>query len=104
MAWKRPLTDFSVQVNGYPIDDYTYLKAPASVTYTLEYEMQAARVEMGLTLAEFDALPGNPCWVDVDNPTLSKSDILIIYRRNKAIPSVMSDAQARDAQRKRRGR
>jgi hypothetical protein len=93
-----------VTVNGYPIDDYTYLKAPAAVTYTLEYEMQAARVEMGLSLAEFDGLPGNSCWSDPDNPTLSKSDVLIIYRRNKAIPAVMSDAQSRDAQRKRRGR
>lgn len=96
-------SDFQVQANGYPIDDYTYLKAPASVTYTLEFEMQTARVEMGLTLDEFDALPGNPCWVKWENPTLSKADVLMIYRRNRAIPAVMSDAQNREAKKKRRG-
>jgi hypothetical protein len=93
-----------VQVNGYPIDEYTYQKAPAAVTYTLEFEMQTARVEMGLSMQEFDALPGNTCWVDMDNPTLSKSDVLMIYRRNRAIPAVMSDAQSREMQKKRRPR
>lgn len=66
--------------------------------------MQAARVELGLTLEEFDALPGNPCWVSVDDPTLSKAHVIMLYRRSKAIPAVMSDAQARDAQKKRRTR
>lgn len=92
-----------MQVNGYPIDEYTYLRAPASVTYTLEFEMQTARVEMGLSIAEFDALPGNPCWVSWENPTLSKADVLMIYRRNRAIPAVMADAQNREMSKKRRG-
>lgn len=66
--------------------------------------MQTARVEMGLSMAEFDTLPGNGCWVDMNNPTLSKADVLMIYRRNRAIPAVMADAQNREMSKKRRGR
>lgn len=66
--------------------------------------MQTARVDMGLSLAEFDALPGNGCWVDMDNPTLSKADVLMIYRRSRAIPAVMNDAQNRESTKKRRNR
>ncbi|MCI0347917.1 MAG: hypothetical protein L0Z53_00695 [Acidobacteriales bacterium] len=88
--------------NGAPIRSYVYQqKAPVTVTYTLQFEQAEARAEAGLSIEEYAQLPGNPCWVDCDNPTVTKAEIIMWFRIHRAIPAVVGDAQAREMQRKR---
>lgn len=86
-------------VNGEPIDDYTFRPAAASIAYTLEYEMEQARIYAGLPIAEWDALPGTPDWIDPERPSRTKSHMLILYRMNNAIPAAAQDAQIRKQER-----
>ena len=96
-----PRGNFDVQTNGAPIRGYVYQKAPVTVTYSLQFEQSEARAEAGLSIEEYAALPGNPCWVDPENPTVTKAEIIMWYRMHRAIPAVANDAQARAMQQKR---
>lgn len=87
--------------NSQDIREYLLEKAPVNVTYSMAFEEQEARVLMGLTLAEYHALPGVPEWVDPDNPTLSKADVVAFYRLHSRIGVVQEDAAAKKAKRKR---
>lgn len=78
--------------------------APATITYTLEFEEAQARAAAGLSYDEYQALPGTPLWIDENNPVWSKSHYLIWYRKSQQIPAVASDAQVRAAERKRKPR
>jgi len=91
-----------VKVNGAPIDDYHLKPAPATITYTLEFEEAQARAAAGVSYDEYQALPGTPMWIDRDNPVWSKCHYLIWYRRSQQIPAVSSDAHARSLERKRK--
>lgn len=93
-------------VNGEPIDDYHYRPAAATIYYTLEYEMEQARIYAGLSMSEWDALPGTPEWIDSERHSRSKSHILVLYRMSNAIPAAANDAATRQMERdaKRRGR
>ncbi len=75
-------------------------RSALNVTYSLAFEEVQARVEMGLTPEQYEALPGTPAWVDPDNPTLSKCDVLAWYRLSKLIPAVMQAAEAKKAKRR----
>lgn len=70
-----------------------------SIGYSLEYEKMQAWLQSGLTLQEFDALPGSPLWM-LPGQTLSKSHILMAYRMNKWIEAAGSEAQLREMDRK----
>lgn len=62
--------------------------------------MEQARIYAGLSMAEWDALPGVPEWIDPERHARSKSHILVLYRMSNAIPAAANDAQAREAERK----
>lgn len=87
-------------VNGAPIDQYTYLPGPVTVQYKLAFEEQEARVSEGLTISEYEALPGTPRWVLPDGPEWTKCHVLMRYRMSRAIPAVGQDAQAREMKRR----
>jgi hypothetical protein len=70
----------------------------ASVTYAESYELEQARVYAGISIAEFDALPGTPEWMQ--SGERSKAHILVLYRMSNAIPAAVSDAQSREMERK----
>jgi len=91
-----------VRANGYPIGDHSYLKSPLTVTYSAAFEREEARIAAGLTREQFEALPGDPQWVDPNNPTLSKAEVLVYYRMHNVIRSVAEDVRAREMNRKRR--
>lgn len=80
--------------NGAPIGEYRFRPAVASISFTLAFEEEEARKESGLTMAEYDALPGTPMWIDPDRHRLSKSDIIVLYRNANLIPMVGQDAAA----------
>lgn len=82
-------------INGEPIDDYSYRPAAATIYYTLEYEMEQARIYAGLSMAEWDTLPGTPEWIDPERHSRSKCHILVLYRMSNAIPAAANDALIR---------
>ena len=72
--------------------DYTFKNRPTgSVSVPLDLEAHMARAELGLSLAEYDALPGTSRYVDFDNPTMTKSDVIAIYRLSKLVDSIYQD-------------
>jgi len=88
-----------VQVNGNPIEEYRFLPSPGTVMYSLGFEMQQARVAAGLSLHEWDTLPGDPIWTSDVQP-MCKAEVLIWFRMAQRIPAVSNDLQARETQRK----
>lgn len=85
-------------VNGNPIDEYHFLPAPGTITYSLGFEMQQARVSAGLSLEEWNTLPGDPIWT-TDNQPVCKAELLIWFRMAQRIPAVSNDLQARELKR-----
>jgi hypothetical protein len=87
-----------VKVNGSPADSYNFKPAAATISYSLEYECEAARVFANIPIAEWTVMPGTREWIP---PTggRCKCDILILYRMSNFIPAVSNDAQAREMER-----
>lgn len=75
-----------------------------NVTYGASYEYEQARIYAGLSIAEWDMMPGTRQWIDPEIGGRCKCDILILYRMSLFIPAAMSDAQAREMERKSRMR
>lgn len=86
-------------VNGSPIDDYSFRPPAAVIAYTQEYEWEQARIWAGISIPEWDAMPGSRAWIDANKGGRSKSDILILFRMQNLIPAAASDAQARQSER-----
>lgn len=85
--------------NGSPIEDYSYRPAVASITYTIAYELEQARLFAGITAGEFDVMPGVPEWCTDATGWRSKCHILILYRMSNSIPAVAQDASNRETER-----
>jgi hypothetical protein len=88
-----------VTVNGNPIDDYTFKPAAATITYTLDYEQEQARIYAGMSIAEWDVLPGTQMWIDPEQGGRSKCDLIVLYRMSNEIPAAANDAQIRKQER-----
>lgn len=86
-------------VDGNPISDYRYRPQVATITYTLAYELEQARLFAGLTASEFDRMPGTPEWCTEATGWRSKCHILMLYRMSNNIPAVAQDAAAKDMER-----
>jgi hypothetical protein len=63
-----------------------------------EFEEAEARVFAGVSLAEFDAMPGVPDWCNEDRP-ISKSDVVAHYRLHMLIDAVRDDITVRKMRR-----
>lgn len=87
--------------DGSPIDDYHFRPSVTTITYTMAYELEQARLYAGMTIAEFDALPGSPMWCTESTGWRSKCHILLLYRMSKVIPAVAEDASAKEMERNR---
>ena len=85
--------------NGSPIDDYSFRPSAATITYTLAYEEEQARIYAGMSIAEYDVLPGTPMWIDPNKGNHSKCHILVLFRMSNMIPAVASDASSREIER-----
>lgn len=95
-----------MKINGAPALDYHLKPAPIQVTYGQAYENEQARLYAGLSIAEWDKMPGTQQWIDPEVGGRSKAEMLILYRMSLQIPAAMNDAQAREMERNanRRGR
>lgn len=78
------MPDFKVTVNGSNIRSYPFPKSPIQITMEMEFEEQEARIFAGLTLQEYDQLPGGSRWCDAKHP-MSKSQIVAMYQLHKLI-------------------
>lgn len=66
----------------------------------MAYEEEQARIYAGMSITEYDALPGTPQWIDPEKGGRSKSDLVMLYRMSNYIPAVAHDAAAREMERK----
>lgn len=65
----------------------------------MQYECEQARVYAGISIQEWDAMPGNRLWL-VDGLGRCKSDIVMLFRMSNFIPAAASDLQIREQERK----
>ena len=79
--------------NGRTIRDYPLPKASVAIRYSIEFEEQEARIFAGMSLQEFNRMPGTPEWCDDMNP-LSKADVVVLYRMHGLIGAVQEHAAA----------
>jgi hypothetical protein len=77
--------------NSQPIEQYYVPPAPVVITYTLEFEEEAARIFYGLSYKDYADLPGNPEWA---KEGISKCYVLQYYRYSKLVQSVSDYASA----------
>lgn len=87
-------------VNNYPVGNYQISNPIARVGFDLEYELQLARVEMGITLDEFNRMRGTQIWCP--NGELCKSELLVLYRLSQQTEAVGNDIQKRHLERSRK--
>lgn len=57
-----------------------------------------------MSIAEYDALPGTPEWIDLEKGGRSKAHILVLYRMSNSVPAASQDAAARKLDRESRTR
>jgi hypothetical protein len=89
-------------VDGTPIDEYNLRTPAASISYTLDYELEQARLYAGITASEFDVMPGTPMWCTEQTGWRSKCHILLLYRMSLNIPAVANDAASKQMERESR--
>lgn len=85
--------------NGDPIGDYSFRPSLATITYTLAYEEEQARIYAGMSTTEYDGLSGIPVWINPKTSGRSKCHIIVLFRMSNAIPAVAQDAVSRDMER-----
>jgi len=93
-----------VRINGRTPDEYAFKPAAATITYTMAYEEEQARLYGGLSITEWDNLPGNQFWINPDTGGRCKSDMIMLYRMSNWIPAAANDAAARQMERESRMR
>lgn len=67
-------------------------KSAVTIRYSPDFEANEARIFAGLSVAEFEAMPGTPRWCDEAHP-ISKSSILAQYQLHILIAAVRDDAE-----------
>lgn len=85
-----------MQANGDDIRTYPLDRTPVYIEYSLYFEAERARVQAGLSLAEFNALPGSPEWCTDASP-VSKCDLIAFMRLDQLVNLVMQDAALKKA-------
>lgn len=92
-------TPFAVRINGSPANSYQFRPAAANITYSVQYDYEQARIYAGMSITEWDALPGTRQWIP-DSGGRCKCDLIILYRMSQFIPAAANDAQGREMERK----
>ena len=87
-----PKPSFKAIVNNNDAKRYRFKRrSKGSIASSASLEQEMARVWAGLSLAEFDDLPGNPEWVNYHNPKRSKASIVAAYRMANLLDSIQDD-------------
>lgn len=82
---RRP--HFQVTMNQRNIMDYPLPKSTMVIHSMLAFEEQEARIFAGLSVMEYDSLPGVGEWCNADQP-ISKAEILVLYRLHNQVLAV----------------
>lgn len=86
---RRP---FKAMVNQVDARRYRFKKkSKGSIASSSLLEQEMARVWAGLSLKEFDDLPGNPNWVNPYKPIRSKASIVAAYRMANLLDAISND-------------
>lgn len=85
---------FRATINQNDIMRYPLKKAPATITYSIDFEEHEARIHAGLSLKEYNDLPGDPAWCTEQFP-VSKAEILVSFRLHYQILAVQDDIAAK---------
>lgn len=93
-----------MMANGDVIEHFHVRQGPVAIAYNTSFELHEARKAAGVTLAEFNRMPGIPAWVG-ERDTMSKAHLLVWYRYHKRIEAVQAEANIRqiETERRRRG-
>lgn len=86
-------------INGANWSEYAFKPAAATIIYSATYEAEQARLYAGVSITEWDALPGTPAWIDPETGGRSKSDLIMLWRISQWIPAAAQDAAAREYER-----
>lgn len=95
-----------MRANQSDIEDYQFRPAVINITYSTAYMQEQARIEAGISLHEWQNLPGDPAWKIFYNAPLCKAEVIMLYRLKHLIPAVVDDVQNRrlEAKLKRHGK
>lgn len=81
------------------MSDYRTRPSKGEFIVSLEFEQHQARVAAGLTVTEYDSLPGTPQWARRESISTSKCHVLMWYRQERHLQLVADDMQAREMER-----
>lgn len=79
--------------------DYRTRPHKGEFIVSLGFEQHQARVAAGLTVTEYDHLPGTPMWARRRGMSTSKCHILMWHRQQQQLELVGQDIQARELER-----
>lgn len=96
----RPRRHFQVTVNKIDIHQYVLPHDPVVIDFDLALEEHQARIFMGLSIAEYNDMPGVPGYCDENQP-VSKCHVLAMYRLTRLIGAVRDDVNAKAAKKRR---
>lgn len=65
----------------------------------MAFEEEQARLHAGVSIQEWDALPGTQAWINPETGGRCKSDLIMLYRMSNWIPAAAQDASARQMER-----
>jgi hypothetical protein len=88
-----------VKINGRKASEYAFKPSAALITYSMAYEEEQARLFAGISIPEWDAMPGSQVWIDPDIGGRCKAEIIMLYRMNNWIPAASQDVTARQIER-----
>lgn len=64
----------------------------------MAFEEEQARLYAGISILEWDDLPGTRVWL-LNDEGRAKADLIMLYRMNNWIPAAAQDMAARDIER-----
>jgi hypothetical protein len=81
--------------NSRDAHEYSFKrKSKGQVASSIALEEEMARVWAGLSISEYEALVGNPDWVNPFKPSRSKADIVAAYRMANLMEAIQNDMAA----------
>jgi hypothetical protein len=85
-----------VRANGKRAREYSFKhRSKGYVASNLRLETEIARTWAGLDIEAFEALPGNPQFVNPFVPKPSKAEIIAAYRMTKLMETIQADISSR---------
>lgn len=78
---------------------YPLPKSPAAIEFTLDFEEHLARKHAGISVLEYEKLPGDPRWCTEDAP-VSKAELLVAYRIHNQITAISEHIATKNSKRR----